>query len=407
MSESLKALKCFSVQSYLEDIRTNQYNGHIALENIDRLHAYIFWRRKLEEGLAINSYSGLVSIEALDYFKSLINAPQHILLMKGKAEMLEYTWPNKERKIMPVWYNSFIVQPDLAWLKYYPFIQPCDSGYSKILLNKEQLRAIPLCSDTYNIMLSHNDHFGHFLADNFPLLAFLSCSPLKNFISDCSIPVLGHRKSILSLFNILDIAHQPGVSSGPDNYNKHHKMVHNEKGFVCEIMSSSVPASIFLWTQIKTKIIPKLASCDISLNKTLKIWLVRGSGYESRVHNFDEVSEFLQSEGFIMLDPCTVSISELVKLLYAASYIVAEAGSTTLNAALFANPSCNVISLCSERFIASPSSGMIYGGLPYLLSFADQVRVVIGKVVRTASIESSDLCNYSISDIYSKLIGPF
>jgi hypothetical protein len=397
-------LSCFSVESFLASKRHLDLSGCYTIEHIERLGSYQEWLQSIEAGLQHHGYTAMLSSAALQYFLFIIRDSQHIVLLRNEAEIIEYSWPNKERKLVPIWQDQFILQQDTNWLSHYPFIHPCNEQMSRIIIDRGMVKSLPLSTGNCNLMLSHNDHFGHFLADNFPSIAFLLMSPLRNIITHTLAPVSGHKNGIYSLFQLIRNLPNNPIFSEMDNLSKAVESISIiDVPLLAEVVPSSLCVSMYIWSRIKEKIINSLTRPVSSIGSPSKIWLVRSGSYQSRVSNHDELSLFLESEGFVSLDPCDFEINELATIINGASFVVAEAGSTTLNAAFFANPDSRVLSLCSERFFQYPSIGMIMGGLPYLLCFANQVRPVLGRAIINSPIESSDICEYSISDVHKAL----
>jgi hypothetical protein len=375
-----------------------------SVESLHELRAYAIWKKSIINGLLENRYCSLMSGKAYSYFIRMLNQEQSLACLEGKGKVFEYIFKNGERKLISLWDDQFIVQPDTYWLRHYPFIRQYRTNSHEALLDEQQIRYFPLAPNATNLFLSHNDHFGHFIADNFPAIALLSICPISHrFSSGKCIPLpAGYKGSINSSFALLKTTPLGDISM-PEGHSPASINGFETESSLLEIIPSSLAASVFIWSQIKDRILG-LANPKDDNAYPEKVFLARGGIFKSRIHNYEYVSKSLESNGFEVIDPCELSLVELIQLLSRASYIVAESGSTTINAALFSRNSTRIVTLCSERLLTNPSEGMIRSGLPYILCFADRIRVVTGTLAKAMPIESSDICEFCVHDILQELV---
>ena len=169
-------------------------------------------------------------------------------------------------------------------------------------------------------------------------------------------------------------------------------------------MGSSIYANAFLWKMLAQRVKSCLVNASpshglINVFPQERVFLVRAGNYGSRLKNYDEISACLKAHGFSIVDPASMNVGQLVRVLSAAKIIVSESGSTTLNAVTLGSSSAKVISLNPKRLLQSPSLDMIYGGLPYLLAYSEKVEIVLGETVQSSAIQSSDICYFDVADI--------
>ena len=137
-----------------------------------------------------------------------------------------------------------------------------------------------------------------------------------------------------------------------------------------------------------------------------KVFLIRTGSFQSRVHNISEITGYLESLGFISLDPVEHSLENLIHILSNSDVVVSEAGSSLINAGLFTSEHTKIIGLMPRSLLLDPSDNMIAGGLPYFFPFIHRINFVLGQTIYSTSIQSSDIAYYSISDL-SSIISTF
>ena len=127
-------------------------------------------------------------------------------LLSGECLALKYRWSNQEYKILPIWSNQYLIDSNPYWFDYYPFLKRTNNHINSNFQQYHLLTSSTTTNSNFTsthpaLFLSHNDHFGHFLVDDFPLL-YLFSGPLRNLIPSFSFAsIINHKSSILELFS--------------------------------------------------------------------------------------------------------------------------------------------------------------------------------------------------------------
>ena len=383
----------------------------ISLEPLQSLQN---WRKKLKLSFSRLQSKYLIDENATKSFLDSVNAEHAVFKIEGESDILIYHWNNKEPKIVPIWGNM-IIQSDLYWLQFLPFLEAVENKSLDFITNKSYNLKLKYFKSTQkleqaqienNLLISQNNHFGHFLLDHLPLIALLG-GPLgtnkKKLYKAINYP---YKKSITELAEIA-LAESANIINASQPETKEQNVCDNQNissiirsAKLIDMQSTNQYTNAYLWSQLSRKLhstnTPHLANSSI---RGTKIMLIRGGNYKSRIENWKEVKNYLKDNDFIFIDPSKNTAIELLDLLKNAKIVICESGSTTLNAAIFANISARIVSLNSKRLFQQTDSSMIHGGLPYLLAFCDRIEFILGEAITESNIQSSDITRYSIFDI--------
>ena len=377
--------------------------------DLSLLASFENWKKNthLELRRIANDYG--LKREALSLLLDAVDNAGSLYMIDGKADLLTYTWPNKEVKIFPVWHPGVLIQPTLFWLRCYPFIQledECSSLYS-LDLAEFKPKASEKAENDGVLIASDNNHFGHFILDSMPALALLN-GPLglhRNVINttyayDYLVPIVDICKDCLSL-NV-----SSRESSALGNLGRQGEL--DEKNIIYNARALQfVPANQFtnsyLWSMKKSEIFEKVSDGPRVEDSADRIFLSRSQAYKSRIANYPEVKEYLLLHGFVEKHAEDYSASELIGLLSKCSVIIAESGTATLNACMFSKDDTIVVSLVSSNLIKNTYLDMVYGGLPYLLTSPRRLRLIVGDPLEDHPIQTSAVCSFPIKEIEQQL----
>ena len=121
-----------------------------------------------------------------------------------------------------------------------------------------------------------------------------------------------------------------------------------------------------------------------------------GFGDSDRVHNRNTIYRQLSETcDFPLIYPHELSLTRLIRELSSYSTVIADPGTTTLIAFLFANPWANVYSLASSRCLTDCSKQYYYSGWRYHIAYADIAYYCWGKPLVTFPNPFSDICIYN------------
>ena len=342
--------------------------------------------------ILLNKYSvnSVVRKEILGRYEQ----KSQLIQLRGKGCVLNYYWPNGELKSLALM-DRYLITDQPYWLKYYPFIDIInkkDGDYVEINDQFCKNASIYELNKTKSSLITHNNHFGHFLFDDYPRLV-LDDLQFKSYISNSKSPgnlskgIEDILKNCLKI-RITNISDQEGRNSVIKTSNLLTSIATNP------IINSYVVMQLFRSYRkglAKTK----------SENK--KVYLERSMQYKSRVGNKEELKELLEKENFVRYDPSKYSTMELLEILNDASVIITEAGTSCLVSSLYAPPKCKVLALVPDDLIKNPDKEMIISGLPYHFTNPFNTEFILGKPTCEHKIQSSKQCVYSIEEIKDRV----
>lgn len=382
--------------------------------SLDPLKSFQEWRQNLKVAFKKLKATHSICEEVANSFQEALNESHSIYKIEGKSDVIIYHWPNAEPKIVPLWGN-IIIQSDLYWLEFLPFLNEIEKNATKIDTFKtykfQPNDFLYILEGNFQpiknrLIISQNNHFGHYLLDHLPLIELLNGPfgginvnsykpidyPYKDSIIDLllmSIPqsidnkmLTRSRSTEKSIFNQLA---QPLIIT-------HEKLI--------DLLPTNHYTNAYLWSQIRDKFhLNNSLALKIQDQKSTKVMLIRSGDYKTRIENWEDIKKYLTEIGFIFIDPSQNSAHEILVILRNAGIVICESGSSTLNATIFANPKARIISLNPKRLFQQPNLSMIHGGLPYLLAFCDRIEFILGETTEQAHIPSSDIARYKISKI--------
>lgn len=378
--------------------------------DLERLDSVQRWKQR--NYTAYKNFVSYYSISAnLDaYYQRTYNIPMSAALVRGRCTFLKYSWPNKETKILLLWGGYLICESNLFWLDHYPFLEPQKSikvntssiKEYRLSENLSKLEYLP-CSSSFTLSISHNNHFGHFIADDLPLLSLLN-GPLSACVNDFSV-FMPHRyeesiiecvRSYIDFFNKRSLtvgevrcsAQQPGSLFMHDFENMH------------QLTSTSPFVQAFLVDKLIRRVRKQILCLDSRHTNSAKYLLLRGGGYSSRIANLEELLEYATRHSYSLIYPHRHSSKEISQMLSSAAHIITECGSTSLNAYLFSSNTTRITILLPRRLFEHTDEAMLYGGIPYILPFIHRSNLVLGETVAQDLIQTSDIVEYRIGDIF-------
>lgn len=369
----------------------------LSIERIDigSLQSYHAWKRKLQRALNANVEKGTISTSAVYDARKTLGGDACIYTIGGPARVLYFMWGNGEVKILPIWRSKFIIQPVLYWLPSYPFlkrIKDCNHPDIQLYVSDGLVSSSVSSDDKFSVFLnaSHNNHFGHFLLDSLPLLSCLNGPLGAKYAGKPMKGLYSYGRGINELLSFAEISirnHEMCESGNPSI--RHYSVEYRE---CLDIVSSSTFVNAYLWRR-KYLRLERVRSLK---QPSRRIALLRSGDFATRISNRVEVDCCLLANGFKIIDPSSLEISDLVDILINADLVVCESGSCTLNACMFSGNKTRILSLNPARLLLRPDSAMVHGGLPYLLPFIDRIEFIHGNTRVASGIQSSDLCDYDL-----------
>jgi len=348
-------------------------------------------------------------------------ADHEIYIISGPASLIIHKWPNSEAKLLPVW-EGIIIQPDDFWLEKYPFLALVPDNEHGYRGNNSEYRYCfnitdnrlfyshsldPQYAAENAIVISHNNHFGHFIFDNLPLLNAIS--PFFHSYSH-SFPLAFPFPYVRGIFDAIsgfcpellaDRETDWEATSDIHNSLEANRTYLTQVKKLVDIQSTNTLTNAFL-SRLLVRDIDKDSGKDYN-KKSLRIFLTRRGEYVSRIANHAEILAALESIGFIAIDTSTYSVGKLVKIFANAEVIVSECGSTALNACLFSPQSVPIVCLAPTRLIQEPDEGMIRAGLIYTLAFCERLEYYMGDTTQRSAVQSSDIVYYEAPGLLKRV----
>ena len=380
---------------YVEDLITT-------FAYLDSLKSFKSWRNKLKEHFEDQIlHLPNVSQSLINYFYELINSESSLGMVAGPCCNLIYHWPGGEPKVLHIWDDRALLTDNRYWLDSFQFLKISTDNVSCTFNERElvEFRKLDDCENT--ISLTHNNHFGHFTVDNLPLLTLLE-GPLAS--------LLPKSKPLHSNYNprkvIKDLIDKGCPSLEYEVRNDFKESLFDKQSYILrskmnyQVISSNILCNAYLIDRrSKARAISKTLSIKEGRNYQKKIFLIRANKYNSRVYNISALSDYLKNLGFIIIDPSALNLVELEQILTSSKIVIAESGSTTLNALWFCSNTAKIISLVPDDLIFNTSIPMIHGGLPYVLPFLDRIHIFIGRSQTHHQTQSSNSCIYDCKSL--------
>lgn len=395
-----------SLIEYSNAFTDSQAKKLIAHEiNLVSLNSFLVWRSKLIEEFKSQILElPHVSQNLIQFFYTLLDSEPVVSLVKGPCRTVIYHWPNGEPKLLHIWNNNILLTDNIYWLKSFKFLEVKPDNLT-CTFRRSELRTFQTLERFDNtISLTHNDHFGHFVVDNMPLLALLE-GPFSTLIPadktiystynpKLVIKELLHESNPNLRYFIRDDMETPKFKSSSYIFNS---------TLNYQLISSNVLCNAYLIDKRSKNREIKYSFAEQGIEKSNYvpkfIFLVRTNEYSTRVNNIRELTSFLERLGFIIVDPLATNLTELEKILATSEIVIAESGSTTLNAVWFCSSNCKIVSLVADELIFNTSMPMIYGGLPYILPFLNRIHIFIGESKTQQQTQSSNSCNYNCKEL--------
>ena len=184
--------------SHADLLHTNQLNQLISSSFcLDDLGSFKHWKASLVCSFEskILSLPSLISPLLKTYFHNLTLQPASIFFLHAPCKIVGFYWPNKELKILHLWLDDFILIDNTYWLSSYPFINRDTLSENSYTLSQEANKFTRFSLSHSSYSFTHNNHFGHFLVDDLPLISLR----MDHMVLFLTFPVLLHLRVISNL----------------------------------------------------------------------------------------------------------------------------------------------------------------------------------------------------------------
>ena len=292
----------------------------------------------------------------LDYGKALrVDAEswEGPSLVNANITLYTYNYGSSIRSLVVC--KDVIVDGSPYWVGRLPFVRrECGDGLRLIPPNiRMEFRD---SAEATSVLVTHDNHFGHFIGDTLGLLVLLDRVGVGNVLMP--EPIQSIRALIQETLPNLRIRYLPVPPVG--------KLLAISR-LEC-MLFSSIPffLSIYLARSLFRRLPNNMNSHSGRING--KLLLHRKGLSKSRIVNFPELAGDLIHEGFKLITAEARPLPNLVMRLSSASIIATEAGSCHLNGLLMADQNAKIICLLPYECITEPTTSMVISGWPYIFA---------------------------------------
>jgi len=378
----------------------------VSLIQLYRLKSFRIYREDYLNSLGRLLKRHRVCASINSWYEGVVTSTSILGSIRGPGRIYLYHWPNGELKTL-VKRENIVLVDDSYWLRFYPFLISTQSGaHTEYSINEDFFKCTSMARKGPIEIITHNNHFGHFLYDNLPLLA--GVSPIN--IGECYGLEYGYKSGIKELLHLLKLKNinnadtfsiMPSGSYYASNY-----MI--EASDVVEYFSTSPVINSFLLMRQFRKI--RLASANISTSHhscSSRVFLCRNGIDDTRIANRSSLIQLVTERyGFSCINPTGLSEWELLLTLHQADIILCEAGSSTVVASVYSKDTAKLVCLVPERLFLKPTHDMILSGIPYHLIYPQKMNFFTGQTIIPNHTQTSDIVYYDLDGL-SALIEHF
>jgi hypothetical protein len=355
---------------------------------------------------------------AASYLRYLIESRPELLIAEVKDGIVyTHKWRNGEIKSLLSPFTPFSKE-DHYWASHYSFIKQCPAincnrgisieTYDVRIDSLRHIHDVQVPDGCNATLISHVNHYGHFVLDSLPLH-----HALHGYFGMSNIYGLnpGLNKAIVNEFNSMmqhiSPEHFAGSSSTMPSAFRISRAI--------AAYTSSPLVSIFLLSHVRDTF---AAGTDLSpAFRTLRekmptvfaanrrrLFVTRGGHAASRISNYYEVTRILIANGFCPIDIGNCTIEEMVILFKNADTIVSECGTASHLSAFFSSDDTKIYSLVPKRLLHEAAKGSLFGCLSYYCGYLHKLNFIVGDSVENCASPTSDSTYYN-SNYINKLLG--
>jgi len=293
------------------------------------------------------------SEKILDYGKTLRFEVINWLgpsLASANITLYTYNYGSSIRTLVVV--KEEIVDSSPYWVERLPFVRRArgsDGGLHIMPPNVEmQFRD---STEATSVLVTHDNHFGHFIGDTLGLLYLLDRIGMGNVLMPEPMPSI--KALIQTTLPNLKIRYLPVPPVGNLLAISHLECM----------LPSSIP--FFLSIYLGRTLFKSMVN---NTRLSGRLLLHRKGLSKSRIVNFPELAGELIHEGFELITAEAAPLHELAEKLSGASIIATEVGSCHLNGILMADQNAKIIWGLPYECITEPTTSMIISGWPYIFA---------------------------------------
>jgi hypothetical protein len=384
--------------------------------NVPNLGDYMRWQNKL-----LTSFVRLqenFAPHVASYIRDLIRPePKIFLIQISNAIVYTHRWGNGEIKSIV---SPFVPlsKEDQFWAEQYPFIEKDEDltdvkkygaiSYSIKKNNLSEIQVVTIPSGTNASLISHVNHYGHFVLDSLPLHLlvhrYFGHAKIYGLDTGVNSEILEEYNYVMRCITRENI--MGTISQLPDVFRVSRALV---------AQPSSPLVSLFLLREIKNLIrkdftinteeslVGKIST--LSYGSRQRLFVTRGGRSASRIYNYSEVTRKLIECGFCPVDIGKLTIPEMVALFRNAKEIVAECGTASHLSAFFSDDIARMYCLIPRRLLYEADASSLFGCLSYYCGYLHRVHFVFGDSVTRHRTPTSDSSNYNIDTIVRAISG--
>ena len=310
-----------------------------------------------------------------------------------------HSWNYQEYKILSISDGFILSNDERYWLRRYPGLNIQRRFHKNENVHRVCHAQAPLIlMDDFNncSTISHNGHFGHFLGDDLSRWIIFNCLGAEIVPS-----LVGYRPNLHMTLAELDLTPLAYTSDLQSKANESENLSTESTRLIKTCNARDIRMAPRVHTVFLAAYFLRewAAVCCNSSIKPGLLFLRRAGSYRTRIANISEFESYLLQVGFDIVDPSTLSMSELTTEISGRKLIISESGTTTLLANLFGSLDTVNVILLPDALRNAPDIGMLLSGLPYMFSGYGMKQPFYGTTVATDAIQTSFTVRYEINDL--------
>jgi len=369
-------------------------------------HVQSFLRYINQIAIKLRTVQDDIHQNSLGYLNSVLaTQPMLNIYELSYCSFFNHQWENGDIKLLPV-PNIVLCVEDDFWHSHYPFMSQASLSRTSRYIEKHYTLKPGAAlhhrdvadGPRYAVLLSHVNHYGHFVLDDLPFHLWPLSTPTN--IWPTGLIQLTQSDIFTSELNQLMLAggfkqftHHIIAKQGLTSMANTTLIAPRATTFTVRHFLSQKIRQIYIRAS-RTNVCRSISNHIAPAHSVgARVFITRGPT-NTRIHNYNEIVRFLANEGFNQLDLKGKSIRDLSTMLENVELIVAETGSASHIAELCTADDVPIICLIPSRLLSALPKGELFGCLSYYFAYLHRLTFVSGATVIKGCPVSSDIESY-------------